>query len=301
MCAHMLDDLLGPDAAPERLVEGLGFTEGPAWHPGERRLYFSDVPGDARWRWGEQDGLELVARPAQMSNGSAFAPDLSLVVCEHATSRVVAWAPDGAVRILASAHQGRQLNSPNDVCVASDGTVYFTDPTYGRSAAHGHGVDRPPELDVRGLYRVDPATGALTCEHDGFDQPNGLCLSPDERLLYVNDTPRAQVLAFPRRPDGRLATPRVFAPDVGDGRFEHGIVDGMACDVHGNLWTTGPGGIWVFDRRGARLGVLAFDEPNVGNLTWGGRAWDELFVCATGSVYRLRTRVAGHHVALAGH
>jgi gluconolactonase len=296
----MLDDLLAPDATPERLATGFGFTEGPAWHPRERRLYFSDVPGDARWRWSDELGLELVARPSQLSNGSAFAPDLHHVVCEHASSRVVAWAPDGSMRVLASHHQRRQLNSPNDVCAASDGTVYFTDPTYGRSAAYGHGLDREPELDVRGLYRLDRATGALTCEHDGFDQPNGLCLSPDERLLYVNDTPRAHVLVFGREADGSLGEPRVFVEGVGDGRFEHGILDGMACDVEGNLWTTGPGGIWAFDRRGVGLGVLALDEPNVGNLTWGGRGWDELFVCATGSVYRIRTRVTGHHVRFAG-
>jgi gluconolactonase len=137
------------------------------------------------------------------------------------------------------------------------------------------------------------------CEWDGFDQPNGLCLSPDERVLYVNDTPRAQVLAFDRRADGSLCAGKCFAGDVGDGRFENGILDGMACDVEGNLWTTGPGGLWVFDRHGARLGVLAFDEPNVGNLTWGGAGWDELFVCATGSVYRVRTRVTGQHLRFA--
>jgi gluconolactonase len=296
----MLDDLLAPDATPERLVEGLGFTEGPAWHPHERCLYFSDVPGDARWRWSDERGLELVARPSQLSNGSAFAPDLRHVVCEHATSRVVAWKRDGTMEVLASHHRGRRLNSPNDVCAAGDGTIYFTDPTYGRSATHGHGIDRPAELEVRGLYRIDRATGALSCEHDGFDQPNGLCLSPDERVLYVNDTPRATVLSFPRDDDGRLGDPSPFVSGVGDGVFEQGILDGMACDEHGNLWTTGPGGVWVFDRHGARLGVLTFDEPNVGNLTWGGRGWDELFVCATGSVYRVATRVRGHHLRFAG-
>jgi gluconolactonase len=290
----MLDDLLADGATLEVLAEGFEFLEGPAWHPRERCLYFSDVHADARWRWSEARGAELVARPSQKSNGSAFAPDLRHVVCEHVTSRVVAWRPDGAFEVVASHYAGMQLNSPNDVCVSSDGTVYFSDPAYGRVAPAG--VDREQELDVQGLYRVDPRDGTLVLERDNFDQPNGVCLSPDDRLLYANDSPRAHIRAFPIAADGSLGEERLFAEGIGNGRFEDGIVDGMCCDDGGNLWTTGPGGVWAFSPEGKRLGVLEVDEPNVGNLTWGGEGWDELYLCATSRLYRIRSRVTARHL-----
>jgi gluconolactonase len=292
----MVDDLLADGADLEMLADGFGFTEGPAWHVRERCLYFSDVHGDARWRWSEAHGLELVARPSHKSNGSDFGPDLRHVVCEHVTSRVVAWGPDGTYDVLASHYGGVQLNSPNDVCVASDGTVYFSDPAYGRVAPAG--VDREQELDVNGLYRVDREDGTLVLERDDFDQPNGVCLSPGERLLYANDTPRAHIRALAIASDGSLGEERVFAEGIGNGRFEDGIVDGMCCDDEGNLWTTGPGGLWAFSAEGRFLGVLEVDEPNVGNLTWGGEGWNELYLCATSRLYRIRTRVTARHLGV---
>jgi gluconolactonase len=290
-------ELLDPEAELEQLAEGFSFSEGPAWHPVEQRLYFSDVVGSVRYRWSEADGLEELHKPSDHSNGSAFAPDLTHVVCEHETARVVAYRPDGSYEVLASHWQGRQLNSPNDVCVRSDGTLWFSDPPFGRDGVAG--PERDQELDVQGLFSVRP-DGELLLARDDFGGPNGVCLSPDESILYVNDTARAHVRAFDVAADGTLSGDRLFAEGIGEATLAGGIVDGMKCDVHGNLWVTGPRGIWVFSPAGEHLGVLEVPQPNVGNFAWGGPDWTDLYVCATAALYRVPTKVAGHRLAFPG-
>lgn len=286
-------DLIEEGSRLEALAGGFVFTEGPAWNPAEGRLYFSDVLGDARWRWSEWDGLEKVAFPTHKSNGSAFAPDLSHVVCEHNTSRVVRWITPTRLEVLASEYEGAQLNSPNDVCVGSDGRIYFTDPDSGREEPAG--LERDKELEFHGVFTISP-WGELALLRDDFANPNGICLSPAEDVLYVNDTPRAEIRGFEIEADGSLGREWKVAEGIGDGIFEHGIVDGMKCDFEGNIWVTGPGGIWVFTETGTRIGVLPVPEPNVGNLAWGGADWCELYICGTSRLYRIRTRLAGQHV-----
>jgi gluconolactonase len=285
-----LAELLDGHAVPERLCDGFAFTEGPVWNPVEQRLYFSDLAGDARWRWSDAAGLELVERPTGKGNGMTYERDLTLVVCQSTTSRLLAYRPDGHVDVLASHHGSRELNSPNDVCGRSDGTLFFSDPTYGRMP-HG-GLEREPELDFRGVYAVLAGSRELRLLRDDFGQPNGLCLSPDESLLYVNDTPRAEIRALRVNAACEVIDDRVFAGGLGDGTVEDGPVDGMKCDEHGNVWITGPGGVWVFRPDGRRQGVVPVPEI-VGNLAWGGADRRELFLCATSSLYRLRTRVRG--------
>jgi gluconolactonase len=282
--------LLDADAAVERLSDGFLFTEGPVWNPVEQRLYFSDLMGDARWRWSDAAGLELVAQPSGKGNGLTYEQDMTLVVCQHNLSRLLAYRPDGHVDVLASHWDGRELNSPNDVCVHSDGTLFFSDPSYGRLAVPG--IERDQELDFQGLYMVAAGTRELHLLRDDFGQPNGVCLSPDESILYVNDTPRAHIRALRVSADGEVLDDRLFAEGIGDGSIEIGAVDGMKCDEHGNVWVSGPGGLWVFDPQGRRLGVVSVPEV-VGNLAWGGADRTELFICATTSLYRLRTAVRG--------
>jgi gluconolactonase len=217
----------------------------------------------------------------------------NLYVCEHVTSSLVRETPAGARQIVASHWQGKELNSPNDVAIRSDGSAYFTDPTYGRMPVFG--LERKQDLDVQGVYRVTP-DGQLHQEAADFDQPNGLCFAPDEKTLYVNDTTRAHIRAFDVAPDGALSRSRVFADAIGTGDYAEGVVDGMKADEQGNVYVTGPRGIWVFSPQGKALGVIRMPEI-AANLNWGGSNWDDLYCTCSTSVYRVRMKVRGNPVS----
>ena len=283
--------LVDPDAPVRQIGTGFTFTEGPIWHPTEHYLLFSDMPGDVRRRWDEMGGVREVMRPSNKCNGMTYDAELNLVICEHATSSLVRLSPDGRREVLASHFEDKELNSPNDVCVRSDGTIYFTDPWFGRMPHYG--VERPRELGWQGVFRVSP-DGALHLVVDTrqFDQPNGLCFSPDESKLYVNDTTRAVIRVFDVTPDGSLSHPRLFAQGIRSSR-EAGLPDGMKCDAEGNVWVTAPGGIRVYSPDGAQLGTVRIPEMPA-NLHWGGSEWRTLFVCATTSVYAVDTKVGPH-------
>lgn len=282
------------DEEAVRIATGFEFTEGPIWMP-DGSLHFSDMPGDKRRRWHPAEGVRVLRSPSNKCNGMTRDAAGGLVVCEHSTSRVVREFPDGRVEVVASHWRGEELNSPNDVIVASDGAVLFTDPTYGRMP--GFGVEREPELAIRGVYRVPDGHAELQLLCDDFDQPNGLCLSPDESLLYVNDTARAHIRVFDIGDDGQLKNGRVFAeqisaePDCSDG-----LVDGMKVDQFGNVYVTGPGGIWVLSPAGDYLGTIEIPEV-VANMNWGDSDWKTLYVTASTSVYRIRMAVAGNRLA----
>lgn len=285
-------DLVAEDAAVERVGSGFQFTEGPIWHPREQCLYFSDIPADTRRRWSAADGASEVRHPNNKGNGMTFDRALNLYVCEHVTSALVRETPAGERQVLASHWRGKELNSPNDVVVKSDGAVYFSDPTYGRMPVFG--LEREQALDFQAVYRI-AANGELHCEADDFDQPNGLCFSPDESLLYVNDTTRAHIRVFDVRADGGLTNGRIFAESIGTGVLEEGVVDGMKCDERGNVYVTGPGGFWVFATDGEHLGVLGMAE-NAANLNWGGPGWSDLYCTCSTSVYRIGLKVAGNRL-----
>ena len=283
--------LVDPDAPVRQIGSGFEFTEGPIWHPTEHYLLFSDMPGDVRRRWDEAGGVREVMRPSNKCNGMTYDADLNLVICEHATSSLVRLSPDGRQEVLASHFEGKELNSPNDVCVRSDGTIYFTDPWFGRMPVYG--VERPRELGWQGVFRVSPDGELhLAVGKRQFDQPNGLCFSPDESRLYVNDTTRALIRVFDVAPDGSLSHGRLFAQGIQSSR-EAGAPDGMKCDAEGNVWVTAPGGIRVCSPDGAQLGTVRIPEMPA-NLHWGGAEWRTLFVCATTSVYAVETKVGPH-------
>lgn len=282
-------ELIDPWAPVAQLDSGFQFTEGPVWHPQEHYLLFSDMPGDVRRRWDPRRGTREAMRPANKCNGMTYDAGLNLIVCEHATSSLVRERSDGTREVLASRFAGLELNSPNDVCVKSDGAIYFTDPWYGRMPVYG--VERPRQLGFQGVYRVPPGGGApqLLVDQLLFEQPNGICFSPDERLLYVNDTVQCLIRVFAVQPDGRLDAGRVFASGIVSAE-EPGVPDGMKCDARGNVWVTAPGGVWVFSPRGEHIGRVRVPEL-VGNLCWGGEDWRALFLTASQSVYRVATRV----------
>jgi gluconolactonase len=218
-----------------------------------------------------------------------------LLVCEHVTSSVVRMDPDGkggGREVLATHYDGKELNSPNDVVVKSDGTIYFTDPTYGRMP--GFGIEREQDLDFQGVYRIPPGGGDLQLLIDDFVQPNGLCFTADEKTLYINDTDRAHIRAFDVQDDGTIANGRVVAEGIGSGDLAIGdLVDGMKLDERGNIYVTGPGGVCVFDPEGSQLGTIEVPE-NVGNINWGGPDWNWLFIAASTSMYRTKCNVSGN-------
>jgi gluconolactonase len=195
--------------------------------------------------------------------------------------------------VIASHYQGRELNSPNDVIVGSDGSVYFTDPAPGRNSAE-HGLKRPRELDFLGVFRRRPEDGGLQLIADDFTAPNGLCLSPDESVLYVNDTIGAHIRAFEVRPGGTYPEAGVLAAGIGTfrpGPQAEGLVDGMKCDVEGNIWITGPRGIWIISPQGEHLGTVHLPDFAT-NLHWGGENWDWLYVACVSGLYRFPTRTS---------
>src|SRR5271167_3854531 len=239
------EELIDPYAPVGQVGTGFTFTEGPIWHPVDHYLLFSDMPADVRRRWDARQGVTEVKRPSNKCNGMTYDADLNLIICEHATSLLVRERPDGRREVLASHFDRQELNSPNDVCVRSDGSIYFTDPIYGRVPHYG--VERPHDLGFQGVYRVPFAGGApqLVVDDDLFNQPNGLCFSPDERLLYINDSARRLIRVFDVAADGSLANGRLFASKIVS-PTEAGGPDGMKCDERGNVWVTAPGGLWVY-------------------------------------------------------
>jgi len=281
-------DLIDLEAPVERLASGFTFTEGPIWHPRDQYLLFSDMPADVRRRYDERGGVREVMRPSNKCNGMTYDANFALVVCEHATSSLIR-ERDGRRETIASHFEGKELNSPNDVCVRSDGSIYFSDPWYGRMPVYG--VERPRQLGFQGLYRVPPGGGEpqLLVDRNLFEQPNGLCFSPDEQQLYVNDTVRALIRVFDVRPDGLLGPDRIFASGIRS-ELEPGVPDGMKCDSAGNIWVTAPGGVWVYNRSGALVGKVRVPEL-VANLHWGKSDWHTLFMCATRSLYGVRTKI----------
>jgi gluconolactonase len=229
-----------------------------------------------------------VKRPSNKCNGMTYDADLNLIVCEHATSLLVRERPDGRREVIASHFDKQELNSPNDVCVHSSGAIYFSDPWYGRMPVYG--VERPRQLGFQGVYRVPPGGGApqLLVDRYLFDQPNGLCFSPDEKRLYINDTVQALIRVFDVEADGSISNARIFANGIRS-ELEPGLPDGMKCDQHGNIWVTAPGGVWVYAANGDLLGKVRVPEL-VSNLTWGGADFRTLYMTSTHSVYTVATK-----------
>jgi gluconolactonase len=278
--------VVGDSVSFEQLGTGFLFTEGPLWHARKRYLLFSDMPGNHLRKWSAAGGVETFRQPSNQSNGLAWDREGRLLACEHATSCLTRTERDGTIGVLASHYDGRELNSPNDVVVRSDGTIFFTDPTYGRAEFYGR--PRACELDFRGVYAVVPGQPPRLLADD-FGQPNGLCFSDDESRLFVNDTERQHVRVFDVARDGALSGSTIWASTTGEGA---GAPDGMKLDVAGNLYTCGPGGIHVFAPDATCLGVIRVPEYTA-NFAWGDDDFRSLYITASTSLYRIRTKVPG--------
>jgi gluconolactonase len=276
---------------PQRLTTGYFFTEGPVWMPGGY-LIFSDIPGNRLYKWDGGKEAEVWRDPSHHANGNTLDREGRLVTCEHETRRLSRTEHDGSVVTLGERYSGKRLNSPNDVVVKSDGSIYFTDPV-----AHTTPTDEV-EQPCNGLYRVLP-DGTLELLADDMGYPNGLAFSPDESTLYVVDSQAQHVRAYDVGSDGALNGGDVFIdlahPQTG---FFSGGPDGMKVDSAGNLYITAANGIWVHEPDGNLLGVLVtrsdqrHAEP-AANLAWGDADGKGLYVTACSSVYKFRVRVPG--------
>ncbi len=205
-----------------------------------------------------------------------------LIICEHGNRRISRIEKDGAHTVLADRFHGKRLNSPNDVVVRSDGMIFFTDPPYGIKPEE-------KELPFNGAFRLDPESRELSLLVQDFDRPNGLAFSPDERTLYIADTPKRHIRAFEANPDGKLSDSRLFAEIQSE---EPGNPDGMKVDVEGNLYVAAAGGIWIFTSDGEPVGIIRTPERPA-NCAWGGNDWRTLFITARESLYNIRLNVPG--------
>lgn len=268
------------------------WAEGPAYVPAGRYILWSDVPSDRIMRWDEDSGHVSVFRaPSQNANGNTLDRQGRLVTCEQLTRRVTRTEHDGSITVIADRVEGRRFNSPNDVIVGSDGTIWFTDPTYGIDSDY-EGRRAESEIGRSRVYRVDPADGSVSVAADDFVQPNGLALSADERRFYVSDTGRSHV-------DDGPAHIRVF--DVDAGRLSGGAVfadctaglfDGFRLDESGNIWTSAGDGVRCYEPGGDQIGTIRTPDP-VANVCFGGPARNRLFICATGTVYAIHLLTNG--------
>jgi gluconolactonase len=283
-----LHEILDEDLTLEQLSSDFQFTEGPIWHPGEQHLTFCDIRANRLFRWSEAEGLSLFREPSNMANGNTYDRQGRMLSCEHATSRVTRTEQNGTVKVLASHYQGKELNSPNDIIVRKDGSVWFTDPTYGRQ---GHtGIIREPELNFQGVFSVDPESRELRLLADDFETPNGLAFNLDHTGLYVADTVRMHIRYFDITPDGSITGGEVFARSTGEGA---GAPDGLKIDSQGNVFCAGPGGIHIYrPDDGQCLGVIK-TPAFCANFAWGGDDLCSLFLTSSTQLLRTRVKVPG--------
>jgi gluconolactonase len=278
-----LAKLVSPDAKVEKLGAGIQFGEGPVWVKADGGyLVFSDVPGNMLKRWDKAKGITDF-RKTTGPNGNAVDAQGKLITLEEGGRRITIAEPgaDGAVKPLIEKYEGKKLNSPNDLAIGADGTIWFTDPPFGL-----RGKESERELEKNNVFKFEPKSGALTIVATDFDRPNGIELSPDGKRLYVADAGRPRhIRVFDVTADGKLENGRVFAQP------ERGNPDGMRCDELGNLWVAA-GGITIFSPDGKMIGRITVPE-NPANLAFGGEDGKTVFMTARTGLYSVKTNVAG--------
>lgn len=287
---EIIDDrfraLFNSSAALDLIHTGCRWAEGPVWFKDGNYLLWSDIPNNRMMRYIPDGGVSIYRADARYSNGNTRDRQGRLVTCEHGARRVTRTEIDGSITVLADSFEGKRLNSPNDVVVRSDGSIWFTDPTYGiQSDYEGHKAT--PEQETNNVYRVDPQTGAVEAIVRDFVQPNGLAFSPDETKLYVADSGSPRHIRAFDVVDGRtLANGSVFCT------VDPGLPDGFRFDIDGNLWTSAGDGVHCFAPDGTLIGKILTPE-RVANLTFGGPKGNRLYIAATSSIYAVYVTTNG--------
>jgi gluconolactonase len=310
--AAAVDRIIPKNARLERVATGFKWVEGPVWVKG--RLFFAEIPSDSIRVWTPGGGVMVFQQPSGYlgkapyggpesgSNGMTLDARGRLTVAGHAQRDVYRFesvSPKGAQTVLADAYQGKKLNSPNDLVYRSDGSLYFTDPPYGLRTQSDQ--DKEKQLKVNGVYRIDGALqhkpgvpadqGRVQLLVGDLTRPNGIAFSPGEKYLYVdNSEPKKIWMRYTVRPDGTLTDGKLLYDATSDPRV--GAPDGMKVDVDGNIYSAGPGGVWIFSPEGKPLATIVMPE-RTSNVAWGGADWKTLYITASSSVYRIRLNIAG--------
>lgn len=274
-----LNSIIAADTEVKLLATGMKFTEGPVWLPEKSAVIFSDIPNSMLMQWTEKEGLQPF-RKSEASNGNILDLQGRLLTCQHSGRNVIRTEADGQITVLIDSFEEKKLNSPNDLAIKSDGSIWFTDPSYGLKG-------KPGEIPGKWVFRFDPTTKKVTVIYKGFDMPNGIAFSPDEKRIYIADT-------------GKVGIVRAFdvlgekGDAIGDKPvFEIPIrCDGMCIDTNGNIYTTSKGGIHVFDKDGNKLGMIPVKEDPA-NVCFGGKDFDTLFITARKSLYSVKTLAKG--------
>ena len=294
--APELERIVSTSERIEYLADGYGGAQGPAegplWWKEGGYLLFSDIHNNRRMKYQPGAGVSLVQEPTNRANGLTRDLQGRLIACEHDSRRVTRQELDGSTTVVANSFQGRRLNRPNDVVVKSDGCIYFTDPWTSPAAPEQW------DLTFAGVYRVTPDLGTLSLLIDDFVLPNGLAFSPDESVLYINDTRRGHIRAFDLLPNGMLAkhTARVFADLRGS---EPGVPDGMKVDVEGNVYCGGAGGMWIMDKAGKKLGRIVHGAPATTNLAFGADDWKTIYFTSRNHLGSVKVKISGVPVPVA--
>jgi len=273
--------VVAPDAPLRQIAGPLKFTEGPVWMDEAKCLLFSDIPADTIYKWSEAEGLKVFRQPSHNANGNTTDPQGRLVTCEHGSRTVTRTEKDGKVITIASTYKGKRLNSPNDVVVKKDGSVWFTDPPYGVKPAE-------VEQDKNYVFRADAGATEPAPVANDFTRPNGLCFSPDEKFLYIANSDREvhNVRRFTVKGDNTLEGGEVFVT------ISPGGPDGIRCDRQGRLWSTAGDGVHVFSPEGKLLGKIRTPETPA-NCCFGGPDYKTLFITARTSVWAVPVLVPG--------
>ncbi len=266
-------------ATVDKIADGFQFVEGPVWHP-DGFLLFSDLQGNAIYKWDPSRGeLDEFHAPSGNSNGLSLDLDGNVLMCQHTKRRVARLEKDGSETALAERFNGKRLNSPNDLAVKSDGSLYFTDPPYGISSGQ-------EELGFYGIYRLTPE-GELILLDKSLSRPNGICFSPDETKLYVNDSQARRIYVWDVKDDLTITNKKLFYA-----MNESGAADGMAVDTEGNLYSAGPGGVWIFTPNGDLLDRISVPGQTT-NCNWGKADYQTLFITSGTAVYEIDLNAVG--------
>ncbi|NMB61854.1 MAG: SMP-30/gluconolactonase/LRE family protein [Chloroflexi bacterium] len=280
------EELIDSSSKLELLANNFEFTEGPVWHKEKKCLYFSDIPSNTLFCYNDKRGVSIFRQPSNFSNGLTLNKQGMLIVCEH-RSRSVTIQTDDGFETISDQFNGKKLNSPNDIIISRDGTIFFSDPIYGLQ--EGMGGPAIQELDFQGVYMLKPGENEPVLLFDDFERPNGLALSDDENTLFVNDTVCQHIRVFTKNSKGEYSNGTVFTELFGEGL---GRPDGMKLDNWGNVFCTGPGGIWVISSTGELLGKILLEQKTA-NLAWGDDDCRSLYITSGTNLYRLRCKTAG--------